>query len=375
MRIQFIAHNGQLYGANQVLLTLIKGLIGKGHDISVLLPTKKGLAEILKKENINYTVIPCFPQFMYIKLMPQYLIYPLLVMLNIIVFPYIIYKINKFKPDIIYSNTSAENIGIWAAKILKIKHISHVHEFMSLDHKALFLGTRKCKEKYLEKSDAVIFVSASVMKHVFSIFPKTNYTVIANGLEIPNVNIKDKHLSKIINFGIIGVFSPGKRRHMAVEYFNDIILPYYPQAKLHLIGDKKGAYKKHLLKIVENLNLKDNIIFHGFIHDTNKIYDEIDILLVFSEAEAFGLVTIEAMLRGVPVIGYDNAGTTALVTSGETGYLFSDKDNFSIALSELLSNDNYNNIRQKALSYAQNTFSKETYYNNIEEFIAKIINE
>lgn len=376
MRVLFIAHNGQLYGANQVLLTLMKGLIGKGHDVSILLPTKKGLAEILKKEDVNHIVIPCFPQFMYIKLIPKYLIYPLLVILNIIVFPYIVYKINKFRPDIIYSNTSAENIGVWVAKILRIKHISHVHEFMSLDHKALFLGTKKCKENYLKKSDAVIFVSSPVMKYIFPfVSEQMNYPVIPNGLKIPNINIKDKCPTESLNFGVIGVFSPGKRQHMAIEYFNDIILSYYPQAKLHLIGDKKGSYKRNLLEMVERQDLKDNVIFHGFIQDTDEIYNEIDILLVFSEAEAFGLVTIEAMLRGVPVIGYDSAGTAELITNRETGYLFFDKKSFSTSLFELLSNDNYNNIRERALLYARSKFSKETYCNNIEKFLIKIINE
>ena len=46
-----------------------------------------------------------------------------------------------------------------------------------------------------------------------------------------------------------------------------------------------------------------------------------DLLLLPSESESFGLVALEAMAAGVPVIGADAGGLPEVVVAGETGYL------------------------------------------------------
>ena len=66
----------------------------------------------------------------------------------------------------IYSNTSAENIGIFIAKILAVKHVWHIREFMSLDHNAYFIFGRNMKSRLINMSDKSIYVSNSLLESI-----------------------------------------------------------------------------------------------------------------------------------------------------------------------------------------------------------------
>lgn len=371
-KIFFISNYSDLYGANKVLLTILSHFQNHGYQVFVLLPSKGAMSNELDKLNISYQIIPYFSSFLYIKFSLKYLAYPLLIILDLFAFFRILKCVNDFKPDIIYSNTSAENFGTLVSKILNVKHVYHIHEFMSLDHGAFFIGGCKLKKRFIDRSDGVIFVSRSVANYVnLGETLNGDKTVIYNGIEVPNLSINEKELSAKIEFGIVGIFTPGKGQHLAIEYFKDV-LEEYPHAILHIYGDKNGTYKNHLYKLVEDLDLTNKIFFHGFVRDINQIYNQIDVLLMFSKSEGFGLVTVEAMLRGVLVIGLDNAGTSELIENEVTGYLFKNKQAFLKSISKLADKDSYNSIRQNAQNIAISRFNDKVYGNKIEDFVKSI---
>lgn len=375
MRIQFISNYSKLYGANKVLLLILEYFNSNGYKVSVLLPSKGEMSTALEKLNITYTIIPFFSSFLYVKKSLKFLSLPILFLLDCIIFPLILIKINKFKPDLIYSNTSAENIGILVAKFLNVKHISHIHEFMLLDHGAHFIFGNKAKKKYIDKSNGVIYVTNCVANYVNLGQPLTHSKiVIYNGLKNNNWALEEKTLSEQINFGIVGILNPGKGQDIAIKYFKEINTKY-PDSKLHLYGDKNGKYKKSLINLVKILNLQENVIFHGFINDVSKIYKEIDILLMFSKSEGFGLVTVEAMLNGVPVLGYNNAGTSEIIENNVTGILFNDYQTFNKGFSLLLDKNYYNEIRKNAYKNAKLKYDVTIFCKKIEHFVNNIYKE
>ncbi len=368
-KIQFILHYSDLYGANRIILPLLCHLRDKGYKVFVLLPTKGDMLEELIKNNIECKVIYFYAQLLLFKKSIKFIAYPLLILINIFQAPHIYKYIKANKPDIIYSNTAAENIGSIMSKLLKVPHILHIHELVSLDHGIAFIGGNLTRRKYIQLSDKVIYVSKVVAESFVGkgILPK-NHRVIYNGL--PKVSeLKDKCLDlQNLNFGIVGILSSGKRQHIAIEYFKKVTIQY-PKAKLHIYGDTYGKYKKILYQLVDNLNLKDNVIFHGFIKDQNEIYNVIDILLTFSISEGFGLVTVEAMLRGIPIIGYDNSATSEIIEHKKSGYLFHDQKDFGLGVEYILDSQHYTVIRLEAYNRANKLFNDKIYCTNIEKFI------
>jgi glycosyltransferase involved in cell wall biosynthesis len=376
MRIQFITSYSQLYGANRSLLTVIDSFKNKGYDVRVLLPSKGSMSEELKSRSINFDIIPYYSAFLYLKPILKHLLVPFLAFSNLIFSPIIVSRIRRFKPVLIYSNTSSENIGIFVAKILKIKHITHVREFMDLDYNAQFIFGNRIKKKFLKLSDGLIFVSDAVAQYVMGIGDRRNNTaVIHNGFPLnrKSNDFNQKMITPEINFGIVGIFDAAKGHHIAVEYFNRILV-LYPHAKLHLFGDKDCNYKKRIIKMVQELNLNSKVIFHGFEKDTNRIFNSIDILLMFSRAEGFGRVTVEAMLHGVPVVGLNNAGTAELIVDKETGCLFENYDTFKSAVMYLIdSPENFYRIRENAFIRAEKKFDEKSYCDKVEKFVIKVV--
>lgn len=372
MKIQFISNYSQLYGANKVLLLIVNHFNSIGYEVSVLLPSKGGMSEALEDLKIPYTIIPYFSSFLYVKKSLKFLLLPILLMINCVVFPIIYTKIKKFNPNLIYSNTSAENIGILVSKLLKKKHISHIHEFMLLDHGAYFLAGIEAKQKYIDKSNGIIYVTKCVADYVNLGQPLSpNKTIIYNGITSSDLLLKNKILTSQINFGIVGILDSGKGQDKAIEYFNKIV-KIYTNSRLHIFGDKNGKYKDMLINLVKSLNLEDKVIFHGFVKNTSEIYNQIDILFMFSRSEGFGLVTVEAMLHGIPVIGYNNAGTAEIIENNVTGYLFDNYPTFINNLNLLLNENNYNRIRSTAYRVAKEKYDVNTFCNKIEQFVCNI---
>lgn len=373
MRILFICNYGALYGANRSLLTVVDHFHTSGYEVLVFVPTNGPMSEELKARNIPFKVIRYYSAFLYIKPVPKHLAVPFLAAMNLVMFPRLLASAKSFRPDIIYSNTLAENIGIILAKILNIKHILHAREFMSLDHGSFFVLGSKIKRSYAKMSDGLIFVSKAVANFINeSPVVQPNQAVIFNGIQSAEFHFEDKDLNRTINFGIVGVLQESKGHYLCVDYFARL-LKKHPNCLLHVFGDGDGSYKKGLLKKIEDYGIKDNVRLHGFVKNPNDIYGQMDILLMFSRSEGFGRVTAEAMLRAIPVIGLNNAGTSELINNGETGFLFNDYEEFESGVASLITDPTYfNQVRKQALRVAKELFSPEKYCAAVETFVQRI---
>lgn len=374
MRILFISNYSQLYGANRSMLSVIEHLKNVGNDVILILPEKGEICTELNKKGIVYHVETMFTQLFYYKPLLKYFALPLLNLQTLMKIPRLVKFAKEFAPDLIYSNTSAEMVGIKVARRLGVKHISHIREFMDLDHGARFLFGPEAKKRYINQSDGVIYVSKAVANHVnLGESLRAWQKVIYNGVQYCDALFVEHKIVDTINLGVVGIFDPEKGQDMAIDYFRGVI-EIYPFAKLHFWGDKDGAYKKKLFNMVSSFGLENKVVFHGFEKRVDRIYSEMDILLMCSHCEGFGRVTVEAMQRGIPVLGFNRGGTTELIEDGFNGYLFSDEDEFKRKMQILLqSEEHFNKIRRNAFEDSRKKYSVETYCRNVEEFINSII--
>ena len=372
MRILFIANYGDLYGANRSLLSIIRYFKVQGSTIVVLLPKRGGMSLALEQLGVKIKVIPYFSSFLFVKFKLKYLIWPFLLVYNLFISIYLLVVVWQFRPSLIYSNTLAENIGIFVAKILKYKHLLHVREFMSLDHGGFFVFGEMIKRRFLGLSDAIIFVSKSVKAYHLPNGGKEGMSkVIYNGVTAPVYENVDKDFrGKSFRFGIVGIIDPGKGHLKAFEYF-EMLNNSVENVELHVFGDKSGSYKDILKSFVEKKNLQDKIFFHGFVESIDEIYKSIDTLLMFSVSEGFGRVSIEAMARGIPVIGFNNGGTSEIVDNFKDGYLFENYEEFFLAFEHLRAN--YHEISFSAYQKYQLNFSEDVYVERVFSFVNEVL--
>lgn len=97
------------------------------------------------------------------------------------------------------------------------------------------------------------------------------------------------------------------------------VIQKYPNAHAVLAGD--GALQSEIAQLIRHLRLEENVHLLGFRPDVLSIIQAGDIFVLPSRAEPFGIVVIEAMALGRPVIAMEAGGPVEIVAQGETGLL------------------------------------------------------
>lgn len=153
MNILFLSHYSGFLGSNRSLDSLITFFVNKGNNVSILLPSKGDFYQYLRKKGRDVHAFMFVYETLYVKKDKKYLTLPILWLYNFTVLPFLLYKIHKINPDIIYTNSSSDLYSVFIAKILKKKHVMHVREFMQEDFGGYCVLGRKIKRKIILESD------------------------------------------------------------------------------------------------------------------------------------------------------------------------------------------------------------------------------
>jgi glycosyltransferase involved in cell wall biosynthesis len=177
------------------------------------------------------------------------------------------------------------------------------------------------KKVYLNKKvDLISFNSRFTKTGALKLYglKKTNYEVVYNGTNLMSgvqqnwkfcESIQKKCKDKFV-IACFARFNRRKRLDRLVEGFNEFFLN--KKALLLLVGD--GPMRKNLEVQVIKSSLKDDVVFTGFQNNVNKFMNIMDICVCPSENEPFGLVAIESLSAGKPIIVFsDGGGITEII--------------------------------------------------------------
>lgn len=141
---------------------------------------------------------------------------------------------------------------------------------------------------------------------------------------------------------VIARLSPWKGHRTLLDAFA-IVLEQVPDTHLMVIGDPgfwESEYEDELKERAEDRGVADHVHWLGFREDIPQLLALTDVVVLPSENEPFGMVLVEAMAAGKPVIATRAAGPLEIVVDGETGLLveIGDTGGVADAIVELLSN-------------------------------------
>ena len=217
--------------------------------------------------------------------------------------------------------------------------------------------------KYLDK----LVVVSRDLKHIYSEDFKNN-DIKCQVEYIPNFLEKlPKKINKLDNKNIISVgrLEPEKGFLDLVSVFKLIELKD-GEVYLNLVGD--GSQKDKIFKNIVDNNISRKVKMPGYLdfEELNKLYEETSLYLMTSYTESFGLVLIEAMSHGIPVIAFSCAeGAKELINNGVNGYLINNRNEHEMAdrAVKLLNNPDKlkelgENARTTALKYSKDEVKK-----------------
>ena len=217
--------------------------------------------------------------------------------------------------------------------------------------------------KYLDK----LVVVSRELKHIYSEDFKKN-DIKCQVEYIPNfLEVLPKKINKLDNKNIISVgrLEPEKGFLDLVSVFKLMELKD-GDVYLNLVGD--GSQKDKIFKNIVDNNISRKVRMPGYLdfEELNKLYEKSSLYLMTSYTESFGLVLIEAMSHGIPVIAFSCAeGAKELINNGVNGYLINNRNEHEMAdkAVKLLNNPDKlkelgKNARTTALKYSKDEVKK-----------------
>jgi len=133
--------------------------------------------------------------------------------------------------------------------------------------------------------------------------------------------------------GLIGRLEESKGQKALLEAFSQIY-QRFPQARLLFVGDpppEHSGYDQKLRELAQELDIADRVHFVGFQIQTAPIFAALDLFVLASKQEAFGLVLLEAMAQGVPIIATRAGGVPEVIQDGVNGLLVKSGDAAELA--------------------------------------------
>ncbi len=348
MKVLHVINNLGSGGAESMLLNFAKHVNGNANSnviIDILLLTDDKISYFISK-NVNIYVLSSssarWSFFKFIKLCRF---------------------IRDGKYDIVHSHLFPTQYYIGFCKLFlpkKVKIVTTEHNTTNTRRK--FFITRFIDRKIYNLYDYIFFISDGVKKHFNKDYTtvKIPQKVIYNGIPLIKFKSKGSHNSDDkIKLIMVGSFSNQKDHETLIKALS--LLP--DSYTLSLIGEGKNLDK--IKKMVEGLNMAKRVFFKGFVNNVEECYRKHDIFILSSHWEGFGLVVVEAMASGLPVIASDVAGLKEVVKGA--GLLFTQGNHTElvkhikkITMDDAFKKDLINKGYERAKKYSISNLTKET---------------
>ncbi len=222
------------------------------------------------------------------------------------------------------------------------------------------------------EASKVIVTSGSMKRELCDHFhvPLEKVEVIQNAIDLTKYQVSIDRWSVRRSYGVdpneklilcVGRLVPQKGTEYLIQAI-PLIIQRYPEAKFIIVGE--GWYKDHLENLAQSTGYRWKALFTGFIPDSDLValLMSADVLVVPSVYEPFGIVALEGMAAGVPVVASQIGGLAEVIEHDRTGVLVYPRNPESIAwgVDRVLSDPNYSRfLTQNAREMLQKTYSWE----------------
>ncbi|MFC1624895.1 glycosyltransferase family 4 protein [Patescibacteria group bacterium] len=294
--------------------------------------------------------------------------------------PYLIF--NKDNLDIFFSPSHYVPLLSRVPRVCSIMDLGYL-DFSAQFKKFDFWQLKTWTAYSIFVSKVIISISNSTKKDIMRRYPfasnKTKTALLAYDKDKFNTQVKKEDVRRIRKrYSIVddyilflSTLKPSKNIEGLIEAFNKLIEENNSLKDIKLvIAGKKGWLYKNIFKKVEELKLKEKIIFTDFIDEKDKpaLFVGAKLFILPSFWEGFGLDVLNAMACGVPVVVSDKGSFPEV--AGEAGVYIDPYSTNDIAdglKKVLLANEiEYNTYRKKCLEQAKKFSWKKTALKTLE---------
>jgi FkbM family methyltransferase len=365
----FLSHSSELNGAERSLLEQVKDLSSDFNTLcTVLLPEKGPLEELLQQAGAMTAIAP-LSWWCAFRKNPDPFTNHLLNNQSLEWLGNDLQFLRNINPDIVVSNTLVFPWGALIADILKRPHIWSIHEFGVLGHGLEFnLEFSDVLQFIIKSSDMVITTSKAVQRELFpnlgaskvkTIYPRIEIPSMAGGKRDPGKSAY--RLPDACHLILSGAIMESKGQEDAVRAVIELVNNRKRWVELVLVGNANPEYKEQIEVLIKKAGISEFVQFVPFQENVFPLLQSADIALVCSRMEAFGRVTLEAMLMEKAVVATNTGGPLEMIHNGKTGLLYPPGDYIALADHiETLMDDpqKRNRLAKNASEYAKKSFNR-----------------
>lgn len=275
--------------------------------------------------------------------------------------------IKSFKPDIIHTHLYQAEILLNEINEKQIPSFFHIHDNI-IQFNRLGLG-KISKNKitnfyerflYLKRSNSKRNISfLCISKNALNFIKQNIPTKKGQPIFFPNaINFKrfsnnNKRDLSEIRLVSIGSLVPKKGHSFLIDVIFELKKISAKTIHLDILGD--GILRDQLDQKIQQLELKNEVKLNGKVDFPEQYLEKSNLYIHGATYEPFGLVLIEAMASGLPVICVDGKGNRDLIKNNYNGFLFGDIDAKTFARKIVdYTNDesDYSNYSENAVKFA-----------------------
>lgn len=385
--ILHVVHSAKLYGAEQSLVRLVEGLKKRGYKSVVALPGEGLLSQRLTALDIPLVFVPSLkPWLTQVRGIKRALY-------NLYQIYYIVQSVRQIKDaieqfniDLVHTTTAIVIDGALAARLARVPHVWHIREIIKPGvFRNFFLGAKVAWNIIDHLSAKIIAISRAVAAPYSG--SRNKISIIYDGVDIRKFDISYSKeemrrafglLSEGSLVGLLAQIHPVKRQEDFIVAAT-LVHPSFPKAKFLIIGGEiTSSYGQFLQAFSHRLGATDYIVWTGFLENPIPLLQQLDIVVLPSNYEPFGLVVIEAMAARKPVIGTLSGGIPEMIVDGETGLLVPPESPYELAeaISALLQNpDLARAMGQAGRRRVEKYFLVDQYVENVEKVYLELLKD
>ncbi len=226
------------------------------------------------------------------------------------------------RPDVVVTNTAVIPTPAIACGLVGIPHVWWLREFVTKDHGLRYALGENFSQRWIgRRSRLVVANSQAVQDHYSPPIDGRKMRLVYPGIAgieaTPNA-VDPRGLRALM----LGHVAASKGVGLAVQAAGMLKAEGVP-LRLRLVGSIDSSYRAELERLVARLGLAGTVETPGPTAVPQTELAWANVVLMCSDNEAFGRVTVEALKAGRPVVGARSGGTPELISHGVNGLLFS----------------------------------------------------
>ena len=359
MRIAFVCHDPELYGASLSALDLAIALRYRNQQCIFILPNEGPLTSVLKQNGFEYHIVAY----------ENWVVYKAFLYQN----PYVsgnklfrLFKLLRFavkhiklaveaksqvgKIDWVYSNSSLVIFGFFLARLTGAKHVLQFREFIGKGRDYIYVFSPAIRKFIYRRIPKFIF-GTEALRNYYASETGNRGVRIYDPVDWETVKIEESgtNVANSLTFGMLGSINQNKGQFEMAEIFARLTLKYN-QLRLLIAGEGET---KTLSNFIAQNQLSNIIELRSYMR-ASLFYNSVDYVVINSKFEGFGRVAIEAMKSYKPVIGRNSTGTSELLGNNERGMLFDDEKSFEDIIDRIVTGKlDIKKVLQNAYKWAQ----------------------